>query len=231
MQHPHFRPCLAAMLLVGAFPLAHAERPMVVDDAGTLDAGGYKLEGGWYRDDGHRGFDFAAGMSPVENLELEIGFARGHDSNPNPSEDITATGFAVKWVPLQPETGLALGLKYSYGDDRVRAGGHVGHGHVQALLGLAAWRFEEGPMLLVNLGREWAREAHDGDNANVWGVGGELPLSEAVTLTIETFGAQHGRPDRQVGLRYEIAEGLKLSAGIGNGNDRSFSTLGIAWEF
>lgn len=38
-----------------AASLAHAEAPMNVDDAGTLDKGGMKIEGVWSKDDRPRG--------------------------------------------------------------------------------------------------------------------------------------------------------------------------------
>ena len=71
----------------------------------------------------------------------------------------------------------------------------------------------------------------DGDNANFWGVGAEFPLTEQLDFTVETFGEEHSGPDRQAGLRYEIADGLKLSAAAGRGNGRNIANVGVAWEF
>jgi hypothetical protein len=32
-------------------------------------------------------------------------------------------------------------------------------------------------------------------------------------------------------LRYELAEGLKVSGAIGRGNRRNIANIGVAWEF
>ncbi|MHB1358814.1 MAG: hypothetical protein ACYCWC_04450 [Rhodocyclaceae bacterium] len=66
---------------------------------------------------------------------------------------------------------------------------------------------------------------------NTWGVGFDQPLLENLRLTLETYGAEHSRPDKQVGLRWTIAEGVKLSGAVGRGNGRSFGNAGIAYEF
>jgi len=45
------------------------------------------------------------------------------------------------------------------------------------------------------------------------------------------YGEQRLRPDKAMGLRYEIAEGLKVSVAAGRGNGRTFGQVGMAWEF
>lgn len=219
------RLAVLAALLVGAASPALAERPMAVDDAGTLERGDAKLEFGWSKDDSVRGLEGAVGYGPIDNVEVELGFGRGKDHDPSPDVNVRVLGAAVKWVPLQSETGLSAGLKYEYGRE------HVGGEDVEyanALLGLATWAFAAGPRVHVNLGREWVR---NGDNVDLWGVGAELPLTEQFDFTLETFGEEHSGPDRQVGVRYEIAEGLKLSAAAGRGNGRNIGNVGVAWEF
>jgi len=221
----------AAGMLAMAMP-ALAERPMVVDDAGTLDKGGAKLEFGWGRDDKAKGFDGAVGFGPVENVELELGYGHLRDRSPNPDLHERGAGAALKWVPLQAETGLSAGLKLEYGRVRSDFGGE-GRETVRArgATGLASWAFASGRKLHVNLGREWARVEHDTEAANTWGTGFEQPLGAGLTVTAEIFGAEHARPDKQLGLRYEIADGLALSAAVGRGNDRGFANAGVAWEF
>ena len=120
---------LTAALLASA-GLAHAERPMNVDDAGTLPKGGAKLEFGWSKDDRARGIEGAAGFAPIDNLEVEIGLARERDSG----VVARGQGLALKWVPLQAETGLSAGLKYEYAV--ARAEGERTYG--QALNGLVS---------------------------------------------------------------------------------------------
>lgn len=79
----------------------------------------------------------------------------------------------------------------------------------------------------VNLGREWARD----EDLDFWGIGLDVPLGEQLDFVVETFGAEHSGPDRQVGLRYTIAEGVKISGAVGRGNDRNIANVGVAWEF
>ena len=83
----------------------------------------------------------------------------------------------------------------------------------------------------LNVGREFERADGATAAANTWGVGLDWPLAAQLALTLETYGDEHARPDRAIGLRYEVVEGLKLSGAIGRGNDRSFANLGVAWEF
>ena len=128
-------------------------------------------------------------------------------------------------MPLQSETGLSAGLKYEYGRERVSGEDST---RVDALAGQPTWAFEQGPRVHVNLGREWVR---DDEDVNFWGVGLDLPLSEQLDFVVETFGAEHSGPDRQVGLRYTIAEGVKVSGAVGRGNDRNIANVGVAWEF
>lgn len=222
------RNALMVSMLVTYAGFARAERPMAVDDAGTLDRGGAKVEFGWAKDGKVRGFEGAVGYAPIDDLELEFDFGRARDHEPAHTETIRALGAVVKWVPLKSDVGLSAGLKYEYINERV-LGDASAHG--QALTGLFTWSFEAGPLLHVNLGREWVDADDDGDAANVWGVGLDVPLTGQLHVTVETFGAQHARPDRQIGLRYEIAEGLKISGAVGRGNDRNIANVGVAWEF
>ncbi|HRQ56179.1 MAG TPA: hypothetical protein PLN31_02080 [Azoarcus taiwanensis] len=209
---------------------AMAERPMAVDDAGTLERGGYKFEAGWSKDDRERGWDVAAGFAPIDNLELELAFAHARDRSEHLR--LRGTGLAAKWVPLQNDLGLSAGVKAEIGRIRVAEQSDGTHtARATALLGLASWRFESGHVAHLNLGREWVRYRGERESANTWGVGLEQPLGEQVQLTLELFGAEHNRPDRQVGLRWEVVEGVKLSAAVGAGNGRRFGNAGVAWEF
>jgi hypothetical protein len=221
-----FRLGLTTLLICLSAPVM-AERPMNVDDAGTLPLHGAKLEFGWSKDDKARGIEAAAGYSPIENVELEISGARARDTAPSPSETVRGVGGAIKWVPLQPDTGLSAGLKYAYGNEKVE--GQASHSH--ALLGLMSWNFAGGSKIHLNLGRELAREAGDTEAENTWGVGLDYAITESLHATAETFGSQHAAPDRSLGLRYEISPGLKVSGAIGRGNDRTIANTGIAWEF
>lgn len=153
---------VASALAAMSMPVS-AERPMAVDDAGTLERGGAKLEFGWSRDDALKGFEGAVGYGPIDNVEVELSFGRAKDRDESPDVTVRGVGAALKWVPLQAETGLSAGLKYEYGRERVSG---EGTSRANALAGLASWAFEAGPRVHVNLGREWVRG--DG-HADFWG--------------------------------------------------------------
>lgn len=224
-RKPGLRPIVLATLSLCCTVPAFAERPMAVDDAGTLERGGAKLEFGWSRDDAVRGYEGAAGFGPIDNLEVEVGFGRAKDRDADPDAKIRAVGAAVKWVPLQSETGLSAGLKYEYGREKVSGEGTA---RANSLAALATWAFEQGPRVHVNLGREWV---HNDENADFWGIGLDVPVTDRLDVVAETFGAEHSGPDRQVGLRYTIVDGLKVSGAVGRGNDRTIANMGVAWEF
>ena len=229
-----YLPRMAPLLLALASPAALAERPMAVDDAGTLDKGGAKLEFGWSRDDQTKGWDGAAGFAPVENLELEVSFVRSRDHSAAPATKISTTGFAAKWVPLQAEAGMSAGLKLKWGggknDDQA---GTVTQPQTHGLTGLATWTFESDQLLHFNVGRSWERVDGATTGTGNWGIGLDQPLTKGLSLTLETYGLDQGksRPDKQIGLRWEVADGLKLSIAGGSGNNRSFAQAGVAWEF
>ena len=225
-------------LIIAAFAAtpAWAERPMAVDDAGTMDKGGAKVEFGWSRDDNTRGWDAAAGFAPIENLEFEVGFARMHENiGGAPDARIRDLGFAAKWVPLKAEQGLSAGLKFETGRSRSKVSGEpAATERAHSLTGLATWSFATGQLLHVNIGHEWVRADGPDDSNNTWGMGLDQPLTETLRLTLETFGntsRDQGCPDKQIGLRWTVADGLKISGAVGNGNGRSFGGAGIAWEF
>jgi len=203
-----------------------AERPMVVEDAGTMAQGSTKVELGWSKDADLRGWDASIGYSPLQNVEAQVNLERARDHAFTPSNTQRAVGGAIKWIPLQADEGLSAGLKYAYSRERID--GQPATQHVHALQALASWRFDSGPSLHLNLGRNWTRgQGHVG----TWGIGGDVPVAAAWAFTLETFGEQHSKPAHQAGLRYQIAEGLKLSAASGRGNGRNMYNLGAAWEF
>lgn len=227
----------AASILIAAMAsgMALAERPMWVDDAGTLDKGSAKLEGGWSRDGHTRGWDGAAGFAPVANLELEVDFAAARDHAADPATKLRDTGFSLKWVPLQAGWGLSAGIKLGIGRGRSDdQGGTVEKNQRQELRGLLTWEFPSGQLLHVNLGQAWEKTGSVRTGMTLWGTGFDQPLAEKLSLTIEIYGIANSgasRPDKQIGLRWKVADGVKLGIAGGSGNDRNFAQAGIAWEF
>lgn len=206
---------------------------MNTDDAGTLALGGMKVEGILSRDDQERGGEMAFGFGPVENVEVAISVARATDRTDAPSTRLRGTGFGIKWVPIQNETGWSLGMSFGYGHTRVneRATPDKFTEKEYALAGLATYRLENGQVLHLNLGTTRVKAQGDSDSVGNWGIGYEFPLMDSLQLTVEAFGEEHAGPDKALGLRYEIVAGLKAYGSVGRGNDRGFGNLGVAWEF
>lgn len=206
---------------------------MATDDAGTLDVGGMKIEGILGRDDKTRSAELGFGYGLIENVEIGLSFARETDRDPDPSTKLRGTGFGIKWIPIQNDTGWSLGASFGYGNTRVneRSTPDKFTEKAYSLSGLATYRFESGQVLHMNLGSARVKAQGSSDSVGIWGIGYEFPLLDNLQLTVETYGEEHTRPDKAVGLRYEILDGLKLYGSVGRGNDRSFGNLGVAWEF
>jgi hypothetical protein len=223
---------LAVAVCQGATP-AWAEPPMNVDDAGTLAQGGMKIEGALSRDHKTRGGELLFGFAPIEALEIGIAVTRATDRAGDPSTRLRGSGISIKWVPIQNETGWSLGASFGYGRTRVDECATPAKftEREEALSALATYRFASVQVVHLNLGATRVKALGERDTVGTWGVGFEQPLAPSLKLTAEVFGAEHARPDKAIGLRYEIAEGFKISGAIGQGNDRRFGQVGFSWEF
>lgn len=224
--------CVALASLAGAMH-AHAEAPMHTDDAGTLTQGSMKLEGVFSRDDKARGAELIVGAGIAPQLEMEVSLAHAKDTAMNLSTTLRGLGWGVKWVPIQNETGWSVGARFDMGHTRVRD--HVTPQRLTereyALTGLASYRLANDQVLHLNAGHKTLSSEGVRHRAATWAIGYEIPLTEQLQLTSEFYGEQRSRPDKALGLRYAITDGLKVSAAVGRGNGRTFSQVGMAWEF
>jgi hypothetical protein len=226
---------LAALGACVATPVL-AEPPMHVDDAGTLDKGGMKVEGVWAKDDQTRGGELVFGFAPVEDLEIGLAVARATDRADDPSTRLRGTGISFKWVPIQgkgDEGGWSLGASVGYGHTRVdeRVTPVKFTEKESAFSALATYHFASAQVAHLNLGATRYKVPGESETLGTWGVGFEQPLVEHLKLTAEVFGEERSRPDKAIGLRYEVVEGFKISGAVGRGNDRSFGQVGFSWEF
>jgi hypothetical protein len=224
---------MTPLLLALAVPPAFAEGPMNTDDAGTLDKGGMKVEGVLSRDDKERSGELTFGFSPIENVEVGLTFGRATDKDATPDTKMRGTGIGIKWVPIQNDTGWSLGASFGYGSTRVndRENAEKFTEREYSIAGLASYRLENGQVLHINLGSTRVKAQGESDSLGNWSLGYEFPLMEKLQLTVETYGEEHSGPDKAIGLRYEILDGLKIYGAVGRGNDRSFGNIGVAWEF
>lgn len=223
--------CLPILLALSS--PSFAEAPMNVDDAGTMDKGGMKIEGAWRKDDQTRGPELVFGFSPMENIEIGLSVARDRDHGADPATHLDGSGIGLKWVPIQNETGWSFGASLDLGWTRVKD--YVTPDRYTereiGLNGLATWRAEAGHTVHVNLGMTRVKAQGQSDTVTGWGVGYEHPLADNLRLTAEIFGEEDASADKAIGLRYEAFDGFKISAAVGRGNGRNFGQVGFAWEF
>lgn len=222
---------ISAVLALCATP-ALADRPMAVTTVDAPEAGEAKLEFGWDKNDDERGFGLTAGFAPIDGLELEAEFGRSRDGDTSPATRAAGIGISAKWLPLRPAKGLSAGVLAELARERTDDRHHPReHATVYGVSAIAGWRFESEQSIHLNLGREWVRESGDVEGVNTWGVAFIQPVGESLEVIAEFYGAEESRPDRQIGLRYEVVEGVKLSGAVGRGNDRSIANVGVTWEF
>lgn len=212
---------------------AFAESPMHVDDAGTLEPGGMKLEAIWRKDAQQRGVEGVYGFSPLPSLEVGVAVAQDRDHATRPASRLSAVGLGFKWVPIQNKTGWSLGASLDFGRTRLTLGDTQERSteRESAFNALATWRAQDGHAVHLNLGSSRLKASGVGQTVGTWGMGYEHPLASSLTLTAEVFGQEHSRPMRALGLRYELAPGLKLSGAVGRGDGHPLAQLGMAWEF
>lgn len=202
--------------------LAFAEAPMITDDAGTMDKGGKKIEGGFMKAGSERVVGLSAGFAPIDNVELGISLQRARDSSIPASGN--ATGLSAKWIPLKSgifSAGLKLDVLHA------KVGGVSASSTTFTALG--STRFESGYVVHANLGR--TNTSGGGGHANNWAFGAEAPVAENVQLTLDVYSSTGSDTGKQIGARWEVQKGLKLSAAFGRYNSQNTAFAGFSWEF
>jgi hypothetical protein len=212
------------ILMAAAFSSAtvYAEAPMVTDDAGTLDVGGKKIEGGFTKSGSERAYGLSGGFSPIENVELGVSLQHLRDGSIPASGN--ATGLSAKWIPFK--SGIfSAGVKLDY--LHAKSGGVSGNATTLTALGTA--RFESGYALHANISR--TNNSGGGGHSNDWKIGGEAPVADKVQLTLDLYSGTGSDTGKQIGARWEIQKGLKLSAAFGRYNSDNTAFAGFSWEF
>ncbi len=211
--------CCAVALLCG---VAFAEAPMVTDDAGTLDKGGKKIEGGFTKSGSQRTYGLSGGFAPIDNVELGLGLQHTRDGSIPASGN--AAAFSAKWIPLK--SGIfSAGVKLDY--VHAKSGGASANATTLTAIGSA--RLDSGYALHANLGR--TNTSGGGGHANNWALGGEAPVAEKVQLTFDLYSSTGSDTGKQIGARWEMQKGLKLSAAFGRYNKDNTANAGFSWEF
>ncbi len=203
-----------AMLAAGlAAPCGHAARPMVTDDARTVDAKACQVESWVRRNRASTEWWALPACNFTGNLELTLGGARTADPDGLRTSDLVLQGKTL----LRPMTtngwgiGLAAGTVRHPATEASRSELGDLYAYVPASFSFRDDRF----VLHTNLG--WLRQKSAARDRATWGVGSESMLSAHTWLIAETYGTNQGRPFFQLGLRHWIIPNrVQVDATLGN---------------
>ncbi|MDC8759973.1 hypothetical protein [Janthinobacterium fluminis] len=195
-----------ALTLALAAPDVRAARPMTVDDASILPAGGCQLETWAQRTDGRAELWAVPACNFGGDWELALGASRA------------AGAAAPGAVQMQAKTVFRALARDDWGVGLVLANqfrrGAGPAGDLSANVPLSVSLRGDALLLHANLG--WLREYDGRRHAVSWGLAAETALGARSTLSAELFGQHRGRPHIQLGLRhYLVPERLQIDAAFG----------------
>jgi hypothetical protein len=238
---------LVGILLAGT---AHAGRPLVVDDAGTVEVRHFEWEAGWgfVRDGATKHGDFPVSLTygVTQKLEAGVGFggqierlmdAAGQQKSESDWGDLF---LGAKWNPLSAdrwwaEHAVAFTVKFPTADeDKGMGSGEMDYDLTYILTKGVGARVN----VDFNIGYTWA--GGDDDFLH-YGLAGRWQLLERVELVGEVF-AQTPFPDTcetsvsmNAGARWRVIDSLVWDAAAGaglNGNAPDWTaTTGLTWTF
>ena len=70
-----------------------------------------------------------------------------------------------------------------------------------------------------------------GENAGKFAMGAEFPIRQGIQLTGDLFKSTLSDTGLQLGLRWEVQKGLKLSAAAGRIDNENTLFADFSWEF
>jgi hypothetical protein len=211
-----FRNCAAAagaILCMSQVTLAHAARPMVVDDARIVDPGSCQIES-WRRFNRDSKETWALpGCNPTGNFEFTLGSAE------LPVEDLGLRS-TTRTVQMQGKT-LFRTLEtndYSYGlavGGVVRSRGAADQvPNYFAYVPITKSLLDDRMFVHANLGVQRAGETPA--NGLTYGIGAEYGITPRVFLMLETYGDNHNRNSYQGGVRvWVVPNRVQIDATVG----------------
>lgn len=228
-RHPgRFGAVLTLLLPAIAAVPAFAARPMITDDARTVDAKACQVETWVKKNRDSTEYWALPACNFTGNLELTLGGALGRDDAGTRTTDVVLQGKTL-FRTLEPN-GWSVGLAF----------GNVRHPAIRTNANLigdlyayvpASFSFRDDRVILhTNLG--WLHEKDAGRHRATWGLGSETQLSGRTWLIAEAFGQNRGNPFYQVGVRHWLVpDRVQIDTTFGNragssGEERWFS-LGL----
>lgn len=189
--------CITALLLNPV--TAHPARPMITDDARTVDSYACQVES-WVRTNrGSREYWALPACNFTGNLELTLGGSRTSDATGSETSDIVLQGKTLL-KPLETN-GYGIAFAAGYAAHPAAQSGHA-LGDPYFYVPVSFSFADDRVVLHTNAG---ARHVRDEDKGRAtWGLGSETMLTPRVYLIAETFGETRANASYQLGIRYWI---------------------------
>lgn len=179
---------------------ALAARPMITDDARTVDPGACQVES-WKRSlRGSREFWAFPACNPTGKLELTLGGNDVPDGRGGRATDYLVQGKTV-FRPLEPNGwayGLAVGMMNH--SDRDIGQGMMSNRYFYVPVSLSF--LDDRIVTHINVGAQDNRDANR--RPVTWGVGGEFNFSPRFALIAESYGDDQTRQFYQTGVRFWV---------------------------
>ncbi|MCL2011676.1 MAG: hypothetical protein FWG75_02655 [Cystobacterineae bacterium] len=211
---------------------ARAARPMITDDARTVDAKACQVETWLQNDFGSTEYWALPACNFSGTLELTLGGALNKESAKKTQVANIVLQGKTLFKALEPN-GWSVGMAFGYMRRPLIHTSRNLFGNLYAYIPASFAFFEERLVMHLNLG--WLYETlaeQRGQHRMSWGMGSETQLSERSWLIAEIFGQNKGRPFYQVGLRlWLVPEHVQLDATFGDqwGKNTLNSTAGERW--
>lgn len=191
-------PAALLIMLIASGP-AQAARPMITDDARTVDPHACQVESWIKTNRGSREYWALPACNFTGNLELTLGGARTRDAAGGETTDAVLQGKTLL-KPLETNGyGIALAAGYA-GHPAAHGGRPLGGPYIYMPISLSL--ADDRVVLHTNVGAKHVREEH-GSRAT-WGLGSETMVTPRVYLIAETFGESRDNASYQLGIRYWI---------------------------
>jgi hypothetical protein len=221
---------IAATLALTPTPPAYAARPMITDDARTVDAKACQVES-WVRTNhGSREYWALPACNFTGNLELTFGGAQTSDATGRHTTDVVLQGKTL-FKTLEPggwSVGLVMGAIRHPNTANEAGGKRVGelYSYVPASFSY----FNDRMILHTNVGV--LHNTVSSSTRGTWGVGTETALAANTWLIAEAFQQKEGRPFFQAGVRHWIVPNrVQIDATYGNrfgsASDERWFSIGL----
>lgn len=199
-----------ALSLVLLHQVAHAGRPMEVDDAGIVDSRSCQLEAWSEHRKSSDGYWVMPACNVTGNLELAVGGALEH---PDQGANTKALALEAKTM-LVEGLGGNTGVAMSFGFERQRFEGNY-ESEWALNLPITTLFAQERFAWHNNIGSTYEQE--DKHYVFTWGTGAEYAVTEKVAVYAEVFGDSNERPFYQISTGYWVVpEQFQFTLGVGD---------------